>query len=230
MREDATMWFKVQLFMSQSSLWGDIYHSRLKTFACWRVTITLDQIQLKVLYKGREISNIKHNLQSEKKEKQTPSANHLYTETLQVQSQKLLQELKPASAASERERKFKQRNETTSKKRKKKGYLTFSILVLWERMCSALLSCGEKRGANAACRLSSRNSTWGRKQREPSAGPRGDSLHDSLPALSPPTVHPSVGPPRCRGGRGLSDFSLSASAATKKRRKKKRIVLFFFLP
>lgn len=38
-------------------------------------------------------------------------------------------------------------------------------------------------------------STWGRKQRAPRGGPRGDGLHDSLTVLSPPPVHPCVGPP-----------------------------------
>lgn len=62
----------------------------------------------------------------------------------------------------------------------------------------------ERRGERAAWRLSSRNteaSTWGRKQRAPRGGPRGDSLHDSLTVLSPPPVHPCVGPqPHCSGG------------------------------
>lgn len=108
---------------------------------------------------------------------------------------------------------------------------TFSISVLCERSC-CLCSWRVRRGERAAAwRLSSSNTeapTWGRKQRAPRGGPRGDVLHDSLTVFSPPPVHPCVGPPplTAAGERSVT-FKFIPCSSVLPSKERENLILFF---
>lgn len=97
-------------------------------------------------------------------------------------------------------------NEFKSRIKAEANILPYPSRCFWERSC-CLCSWRVRRGERAAWCLGSSNTeapTWGRKQRAPRGGPRGDVLHDSLTVLSPPPAHPCVGPPSLQQRRGVS--------------------------